>query len=327
MGAGICRILFMGTSPFACPALEALAARMEEVVGVFTQPDKPQGRGLKVTISAVKALAERNNLPVYQPERINQEKSFECIKALTPDVIVVVAFGQILPRHILEYPRWGCINVHASILPKYRGAAPINWAITRGEKITGVTTMLMDEGLDTGAILMQRKIEILPEETAGELHDRLAQLGAETLIETLEKWQKGALTPRVQHDADATFAPRLIKEDGLIDWERPAEVICNQIRGMDPWPGAYTYLGEKRLKLFRGRLIKKESGKKPGTVVDTGDEGITVSTGAHHLLITEVQLESRKRVAGKTFLRGHPVPPGTRLGRNEITKQKKSPFP
>jgi len=316
VSVGVCRILFMGTSPFACPALTALLERMGQVVGVFTQPDKPQGRGLKVRISAVKALAEKSNLPVYQPEKINQEKSFEGIKALSPDVIVVVAFGQILPKRILDDPRWGCINVHASVLPKYRGSAPINWAITRGEKTTGVTTTLMDAGVDTGDILMQRKIEILPEETAGELHDRLAQLGAETLIETLEQWKKGEIAPRKQNDSDATFAPLLRKEDGLIDWEKPAEMIFNQIRGMDPWPGAYTYLAGKRLKVFRGRLINKDSRKEPGTVLDIRDEGIIVSTGENHLLITEVQLESRKRVASDTFLRGHPIPVGTQLGTN-----------
>jgi methionyl-tRNA formyltransferase len=304
----------MGTSPFACPALTALLESAAEVVGVFTQPDKPQGRGLKVRISAVKALAERSGLPVYQPKRINQEESFECIRALSPDVIVVVAYGQILPKRILEYPRCGCINVHASLLPKYRGSAPINWAITKGEETTGVTTMLMDEGLDTGDILMQRTIDIPPDETAGELHDRLAQLGAGTLVETLEKWKKGEIAPHKQNDSEATFAPLLKKEDGLINWELPAEKIANQIRGMDPWPGAYTYIEGKRLKVFRGHLVEKDSRKKPGTIIDISDAGITVSAGENRLLIAEVQLESRKRVASDTFLRGHPIPVGTQLG-------------
>lgn len=305
----------MGTSPFACSTLTALLESAARVVGVFTQPDKPQGRGLKVRISAVKALAETSNLPVYQPGKINQEEPFECVKALSPDVIVVVAFGQILPKRILEYPRWGCINVHASILPKYRGSAPINWAITKGERITGVTTILMDEGLDTGDILMQRAIEILPEETAGELHDRLAHVGAETLIATLERWTRGEIEPHKQKDSEATLAPLLRKEDGLIDWGLPAEKIFNQIRGMDPWPGAYTYLAGKRLKVFRGYIIEKRSRKKPGTILDTSDEGISVSTGEGCLLITEVQLESRKRVVSHTFLRGSPIPAGTQLGK------------
>lgn len=315
MSVGVSRIVFMGTSSFACPALTALLESMGNVVGVFTQPDKPQGRGLKVKISAVKALAEKSNLSVYQPDKINHDASFECVTRLCPDLIVVVAFGQILPKRILEYPRWGCINVHASLLPRYRGSAPINWAITRGEKTTGVTTMLMDEGLDTGDILMQRKIEILPQETAGELHDRLAQLGAETLIDTLGRWQKGHIAPRQQNDAEATFAPLLKKEDGLIDWQKPAEMIANQIRGMDPWPGAYTYLGGKRLKVFRGRTMRKSSPKKPGTVLDIGHQGITVSAEESRLVITEVQLESRRRVSSATFLRGHPIPVGTQLGR------------
>jgi methionyl-tRNA formyltransferase len=229
-------------------------------------------------------------------------------------VIVVVAFGQILPKRILEYPRWGCINVHASLLPKYRGAAPINWAITKGEETTGVTTMLMDEGLDTGDILMQRTIEILPKETAGELHDRLAQLGAETLIETLRKWKRGEIAPHKQSDSEATFAPLLKKEDGLINWELPAEKIENQIRGMDPWPGAYTYIEGKRLKVFRGHRIERDPGNKAGTILALADDGILVSTGEDCLLISEVQRESRKRVASAIFLRGHPIPLGARLG-------------
>jgi methionyl-tRNA formyltransferase len=307
------QILFMGTSPFACPSLEKLLEK-GEVVGVFTQPDRPQGRGLKVRVSPIKALALKNNLPIYQPESINQEEYFELIKKIAPDLIVVVAFGQILSPRILGLPKWGCINLHASLLPKYRGAAPINWAIIRGEKVTGVTTMLMDQGLDTGDILMQRKLDILPEENAGGLHDRLAQLGAETLIETIEKWKKGEIVPQKQEGSEATYAPPLKKEDGLIDWGKPAEMIYNQIRGMNPWPGAYTYLAGKRLKIFRTKLIKKVSRKKPGTVLDITDEGIVVGTGEGRLLLTEIQLESRKRISADKFLRGYPLPAGTQLG-------------
>jgi len=307
------QILFMGTSLFACPSLEKLLGK-GEVVGVFTQPDKPQGRGLKVRVSPVKALALKNDLPIYQPENINQEEYFELIKKIAPDIIVVVAFGQILSPRILDLPKWGCINLHASLLPKYRGAAPINWAIIRGERVTGVTTMLMDQGLDTGDILMQQKLDILPEENAGELHDRLAQLGAETLIETIEKWKKGEIVPQKQEESEATYAPPLKKEDGLIDWGKPAEMIYNQIRGMNPWPGAYTLLAGKRLKVFQTKLIKKVSRKKPGTVLDITDEGIVVGTGEGRLLLTEIQLESRKRISADKFLRGYPIPVGTQLG-------------
>ena len=307
------QILFMGTSLFACPSLEKLLGK-GEVVGVFTQPDKPQGRGLKVRVSPVKALALKNDLPIYQPENINQEEYFELIKKIAPDIIVVVAFGQILSPRILDLPKWGCINLHASLLPKYRGAAPINWAIIRGERVTGVTTMLMDQGLDTGDILMQQKLDILPEENAGDLHDRLAQLGAETLIETIEKWKKGEIVPQKQEESEATYAPPLKKEDGLIDWGKPAEMIYNQIRGMNPWPGAYTLLAGKRLKVFQTKLIKKVSRKKPGTVLDITDEGIVVGTGEGRLLLTEIQLESRKRISADKFLRGYPIPAGTQLG-------------
>lgn len=309
-----CRILFMGTSSFARPALSSLLEQGRNLVGVFTQPDRPRGRGRKLKVSCLKAWALANSLRVYQPERINQDDSFELIKKLSPDLIVVAAFGQVLSSRILDIPRWGCINIHASLLPKYRGSAPINWVIIRGEKTTGVTTMLMDKGLDTGDILIQRETDILPEESAGELYGRLAQLGAEALIETIEKWEKGELSPRKQDDLDATFAPPLKKEDGLIDWEKPAEMIYNQVRGMNPWPGAYTYLGKKRLKIFRARIIKKDSRKKSGMVIDTTGEGIIVSTGEKRLLLTDIQLESRKRISADEFLRGHPLLVGTLLG-------------
>jgi len=309
------RILFMGTAPFTCPALKDLLERGGGLVGVFTQPDRPQGRGLRVKVSPVKALALENNLPVYQPERINRDESFELIKKLSPDLIVVAAFGQILSQRILDIPKKGCLNVHASLLPKYRGAAPINQVIIQGEKATGITTMLMDKGLDTGDILIQRKIGILPEENAGELHDRLAELGAETLIETIKKWEKGELTPRKQKESESTFAPLFKKEDGLIDWEKPAEMIYNQIRGMNPWPGAYTLLKGEILKIFRTSKIIKNSHKEPGTVLETTDEGILVRASENCLLLTEIQLQARKRMNAAQFLRGHPIPVGNRLGK------------
>ncbi|MFH0812050.1 MAG: methionyl-tRNA formyltransferase [Pseudomonadota bacterium] len=304
----------MGTSPFACPALISLLESKDTVVGFFTQPDRPQGRGRKVTVSPVKALALTHGRPLYQPESINNDSSIETLRKLSPDLIVVVAFGQILSQRILELPRWGSINVHASLLPHYRGAAPVNWVILRGEKTTGITTMLMDKGLDTGDILIQKKVDILPDENAGELFDRLAQLGAEALTETIEQWKKGELTPRKQDHTAATFAPPLKKENGLIDWKRPAETIGNHVRGMNPWPGAYTYLEGKQLKIFQTQAFREASDQAPGTVLKATDAGIRVSAGERSLLLTEVQLEGRKRLSAAQFLLGHPILPGIRLG-------------
>lgn len=305
----------MGTSSFAVPCMKGLLNIGENLIGVFTQPDRPQGRGLKIKISPIKALALEHSIPIFQPEKINKEESLEIIKSLSPDLIVVAAFGQILSQRILNLTKKGAINVHASLLPKYRGAAPINWAIIQGEKETGITTMLMDNGLDTGDILMQRKIDILPEENAGSLHDRLVQLGAETMIETIGKWKKGELTPQKQDESRASYAPSLKKEDGLIDWGKPAEMIHNQVRGMNPWPGAYTYLEGKNLRVFQVKAIMKESHKDPGTVLKISDEGILVSTGDNRLLLTEIQLENHKRMPADQFLRGHPIPVGTQFSK------------
>jgi len=307
------RILFMGTPLFACVALQRLLESEDTLVGVFTQPDRPQGRGRKVKVSPVKKLVEESGIPVYQPPRINQDEPFELIKKLSPDLIVVAAFGQILSQRILDVPKSGCINVHASILPKYRGSAPINRAIIQGEKTTGITTMLMDKGLDTGDILMQRETDILPEENAGELHDRLAALGAETLIETIKKWKKKAIIPVKQEKSKSTLAPPLKKYEGRIDWAKSAEIIHNQVRGMNPRPGAYTFFEGKGLKIFRTAQLIKDSHEKPGTVLKTTDEGILVSAGENCLLLKEIQLEGRKRMSAALFLRGNPVPLGNRL--------------
>lgn len=308
------RVLFMGTSPFAVPSLKILLAKGENIVGVFTQPDKPQGRGLKIKVSPIKGVALENHHPLFQPVKINQDESVEIIKSLSPDIIVVAAFGQIISRRILDIPRFGSINVHASLLPKYRGAAPINWVIIQGEKETGVTTMLMDKGLDTGNILLQRKLEIFPEENAGELHDRSAFLGAALLLETVEKLKQGGLSPSEQEESEASYAPPLKKKDGVIDWEKPAEKIYNHIRGMNPWPGAFTYLEGKILKVYSANHIIDESLQEPGRVVKTSDEGILVSTGEGLILLTEIQLENHKRMSAALFLRGHPLLIGTRLG-------------
>jgi methionyl-tRNA formyltransferase len=311
------RILFMGTSPFAVPSLKILLAKGENIVGVFTQPDKPQGRGLKIKVSLIKELALENHLPLFQPEKINRDKSVHIIASLSPDLIVVAAFGQIISQRILDIPRISSINVHASLLPKYRGAAPINWAIIQGEKETGVTTMVMEKGLDRGNILLQRKIEIFPDENAGELHDRLAFVGAEVLVETIERFKQGGLTSYNQIESEASYAPPLKKEDGVIDWEKPAEKINNHIRGMNPWPGAFTYLEGKILKVFRTKQVMQASSHGPGKVIKISDEGILVSAGEGHVLLTEIQLENHRRMSAALFLRGHPLLIGTRLGESK----------
>ena len=308
------RVLFMGTSPFAVPSLKILLAKGENIVGVFTQPDKPQGRGLKIKVSPINGAALENYLPLFQPVKINRDESVEIIKSLSPDLIVVAAFGQIISQRILDIPKFGSINVHASLLPKYRGAAPINWVIIQGEKKTGVTTMLMDKGLDTGNILLQRKLEVFPEENAGELHDRLAFLGAEVLRETVERLKQGGLNPCKQEESEASYAPTLKKEDGVIDWEKPADKIYDHIRGMNPWPGAFTYLEGKILKVFQAKHVIQDFPHEPGKVVKTSDEGILVETGEGHILLTEIQLENHKRMSSALFLRGHPLPIDVRLG-------------
>jgi len=311
------RILFMGTGQFAVPSLKILLSRGDNIVGVFTQPDRPQGRGLKLRISPIKALALENQLLIFQPENVNQEESIGVIERLSPELIVVAAFGQIISPRILAIPKFGAINVHASLLPKYRGAAPINWAIIRGERESGVTTILMDKGLDSGDILLQKKVEIFPEENAGELHDRLALLGAEVLEETIERLTHGALVPKKQNESEASYAPTLKKENGIIDWEKPGEEVYNHIRGMNPWPGAFTFLHGKIFKIHKAKRIDNgfETESRPGKVVNTSAEGIVVATGRGLILLTEVQLENHKRMPAKLFLQGHSIPSGTQLGK------------
>ncbi|MBN2467493.1 MAG: methionyl-tRNA formyltransferase [Deltaproteobacteria bacterium] len=303
----------MGTPPFACVSLQSLLGGEDPVVGIITQPDRPKGRGRKVAVSPVKTLALENGLPLYQPEKINKDEPIELIKELSPDLIVVAAFGQILPQRILDIPKHGCLNVHASLLPKYRGAAPINWAIIKGETRTGITTMLMDKGLDTGDILLQWEIDIYPDETAGELHDRLAALGAEVLQETIQEWKKGAIAPRKQDESKASFAPSFKKGAGRINWDTPADLLHNHIRGMNPFPGAYTLLEGKMLRVFEASPHVKEVQGLPGIVVGITDDGISVSTGRHCLLLKEVQQEGRRRMPAAEFLRGKPIPIGTRF--------------
>jgi len=300
----------MGTAPFALPTLRALAAS-EKVVAVVTQPDRPRGRGRKVLPPPVKEHAVDLGLPILQPERVKEQDFIALLEELQPELIIVAAFGQILPPAVLEVPHLGCVNVHPSLLPNYRGAAPINWAIINGETRTGVTTYLMDEGMDTGAILMAQEVEIRRDETAQELGERLAELGGGLLLETIKGLKEGALQPTSQDEKEASYAPILKKEDGLIHWEGEAPQIRNQIRGMIPWPVAFTFLGGKRMKIYGARIGDGKGA--PGQIISL-DVGIEVACGKRSLLIEELQIEGGRRMGWKEFARGHRLTLGERLG-------------
>ncbi len=305
------RIVFFGTPTFALPTLQTLFERPDEVVAVVTQPDREKGRGRRVVFSPVKELALRHHLTLLQPERVKEELFQEALIGLHPDLVVVVAFGQILPKSILNIPKYGAINVHASLLPKYRGAAPIAWAILNGEKVTGITTMVMDEGMDTGDILLQVETTIDNEETCETLHDQLASLGAQLLNKTLEKMKIGGIHPIPQDHSKATYAPPLKKEDGHIDWKKGANEINRQVRAFNPWPGAFTKLGDQWLKIYKGEIRERPLTGKAGAVVWVGSDFIEVETGKDSFRIKEVQLEGRRRMTIRDFLSGHPIPVGT----------------
>jgi len=304
-------IVFFGTPSFALPTLRTLFEGPDEVIAVVTQPDREKGRGRKVLFSPVKELALQHDLTPLQPERVKEEAFQEALIILQPDFIVVVAFGQILPKSILKIPKYGAVNVHASLLPKYRGAAPIAWAILNGEKVTGVTTMVIDEGMDTGGILLQAEIPMGDEETCETLHDRLASSGAQLLLKTLEKMKGGNIQPISQDHSKATYAPPLKKEDGQIDWKKEATEIDRQIRAFNPWPGAFTKLGDQLLKIYKGEIREGAPAGKAGAVVWLGSDFIEVGTGKGSFLIKEVQLEGRRRMTIREFLSGHPIPMGT----------------
>jgi methionyl-tRNA formyltransferase len=310
--AGI-RTVFMGTPEFALATLEGLLAAGLNLVGVYTQPDRPSGRGKQLSAPPVKQLAVARGIPVFQPIKLRLPEVVAGLQELAPDLIVVVAYGQILPKSVLDIPRYGCINVHASLLPKYRGAAPINQVIIDGETETGVTTMFMDVGLDTGDMLIKRTTPIDPFETAGELHDRLALLGREAMSETLQRLCAGTLVGEKQDDALSCYAPMLKKEEGRLDWTRSAAELHNRVRGLDPWPGAYTMLGGETLKLARTRPLDLPHAASPGTVLSAGGDGVQVACGQGVLSIGELQLPGRKRLAAADFLRGCPLPIGTCL--------------
>ena len=306
-------IIFMGTPEFAVPSLKALHKNDQDIALVVTQPDRPKGRGRKLTSSPVKETAMNLGFSVIQPSSIRTAEFMCCIEKYAPDFIVVVAFGHIIPKNILAISKIATINIHASLLPKYRGPAPIQWAIINEEKKTGVTTMLMDEGLDTGDILLSSKIEIASDDTSGTLHDRLADLGADLLIQTLIAFEAGNINPISQDHSQTTYAPMLKKNDGRMNWERPADALEAFIRGMTPWPGAFTFHENKRLKIFRAKTIVMDTEASPGTVIKSFPDELWISTGKGVLSIMELQGESGKRLLIKDFLRGYKLPPGTHL--------------
>lgn len=318
------RIVFMGTPEFAVPSLEALLRSEEKVVGVVTQPDRPKGRGQMLTPSPVKLVAEREGIPLLQPTKMKDSAFLDALRAWQPDLIVVVAFGRILPPVILELPPLGCINVHASLLPKYRGAAPIHWAIINGERETGITTMLMDAGMDTGPILLQERVLIEPDETAGTLSTKLAEVGGRLLSDTIRRLKEGTIAPQPQDHAQATMAPLLKKEDGLIDWKRPATEIANRIRGLSPWPGAYTHAAEERWTIWRARPLLEEAkeGAPPGTLVKVTKEALHVATGDGVLAITELQPANSRRMTVHEYLAGHRLSPGLVLTPSPSSEEK-----
>lgn len=307
------RLAFLGSGAFAIPSFEALLAAGHEVAALVTQPDRARGRGMAVSPSPLKSVALAGGIPVLQPPRIREPEAKAALEALGAEIHVVVAYGQILPRAVLDVPPRGTINVHASLLPRYRGAAPIQWAIVRGETVTGVTTMLLDEGLDTGPILQARSVPIEPEETTPELEPRLARHGAELLLDTLRGMQDGSVRPTAQDASAATLAPRLEKADGVLSWSEPAEDIARRVRGLQPWPGTTTLYEGRALKVLHARVSGTGPGE-PGTVLAAGAEGILVACGAgSRVLILEVQPESRRPMSAASFVAGARLRPGHRL--------------
>lgn len=296
----------MGTPEFAVPCLAALYEHCD-VIGVVTQPDKPRGRGQKLVPSPVKAWAEAHGLPVWQPKRIKEEDFTAFLEEQKPDLMVVVAFGQILSQRILDIPPYGCINVHGSLLPRYRGAAPMQWCVIDGEKKTGITTMFMDAGLDTGDMLLKAEFPIGPDTTLEEVHDGLIALGAKVLIDTLEELSAGTLK-RIPQTGESNYAPMLTKETGHIHWQDCAQKIHNLVRGLDSWPGAYTFLAGKKYKIWRTRCTTEKTEAQPGTILRADKkEGLFVAAGDGVLEITELQAPGKKRMAAKDYLNGHAI--------------------
>ena len=304
------KLVFMGTPDFAVPALQAVHAAGHDILLVVTQPDRPKGRGRKVEPPPVKKASEKLGLAVTQPDNLRSETAKQLLQAADADFFIVVAFGHLLRESVLKMPKRGCINVHASLLPRYRGPAPIQWAVINGDTETGVTTMLMDKGLDTGDMLMTAREPIGPSDTAGSLHDRLAQRGADLLVQTLKALADGTIRGTPQVHSAATYAPLLKKTDGLIDWKKPAAKLEPFIRGMSPWPGAFTFWKNTRLKIYRSEIEASADNALPGTVLNSRPDRLTVSTGDGALSILEIQSASGSRLPVSEFLRGFRIAPG-----------------
>ena len=307
------RVVFFGTPQFALPIVRMLHEH-EELVAVVTQKDRPRGRGRKLAPPPVKEWAEGAGVECVQPERLKDDEFVSWLESKKPDVICVAAYGKIIPKEILELPELGCINVHASLLPRWRGAAPVNWAIIAGDEMTGITIMQMDEGLDTGPILLQVETGIEPHERAGELSQRLAELGAKALHEALQRLKRGELEPKPQPEEGATYAPPITKEMAKIDWTKPARDIVNLVRGLHPSPCAYTLVGGKRLKVHRARIESEDSGGAPPGTVISAERSIVVAAGEGAVELTEVQFEGKRAMSAEEFLRGQRIGAGIRLG-------------
>lgn len=309
------KVIFMGTPDFSVGTLEALVAAGHEVVLAVTQPDKPKGRGKEMQFTPVKECALKYNIPVFQPRRVREADCIEELRRYHADIMVVVAFGQILPKEILEMTAYGCVNVHASLLPKYRGAAPIQWSIIEGEAVTGVTTMQMDEGLDTGDILLKTEIPIDAKETGGSLHDKLAEAGAKLCVETLQALQNKAVTPIPQGETTTAYAKMLNKQLGNIDWTQSAVAIERLIRGLTPWPSAYTDWNGKVMKIWDSEVVEGEGVEKPGTIVQVEKDAFYVQTGEGFLKVRMLQIPGKKKMDAGAFLRGYQIKTGELLTR------------
>jgi methionyl-tRNA formyltransferase len=312
------RLVFFGTAELACPSLEALASAPQyEVVTVVTQPDRPGGRSLRLQPSPAKSLALTRRIPVLQPGRARDPEFFDALRELRPELVVVAAYGQILPKSLLDLPRHGCVNVHASLLPRHRGAAPIQWAILNDDDETGVTIMKMDEGLDTGDMLAQQATPIEPSDNAQTLHDRLARMGAALLLPTLMDLVEGRITPRRQPESGVSYARKITKEDGRIDWSAPARVLWNRVRAFTPWPGAYTLMAAVPkpllLKIWQADVVDAPAAP-PGLIAEANAAGVRVACGEQALRILSLQLEGGRRLGAREFLAGHQLEPGTVLG-------------
>ena len=307
-------VLFMGTPDIATGCLQKLIDEKYDIIGVVTQPDKPQNRGKKLGMPPVKELALKYDIPVYQPIKARDEEFVATLKELNPDIIVVVAFGQILPKSILDIPKFGCINVHVSLLPKYRGAAPINWVIINGEEKTGVTTMYMDEGLDTGDMILTEEFDLDDEITAGELHDKMKDRGADVLIETLKQIEKGTAHRIPQNHEEFTYAPMMNKALGEINWSKSAREIHNLVRGVNPWPSAYTTYEGSTMKVWKTEVLNETSDKEPGTILKVDKDGIRISTKDNVVLVKEIQMPGKRRVLVSEYIKGNNINTNTILG-------------